>query len=131
MTSSRLPYPWKVVVATAAIALLIVAVMETRKRWKPRLPAKGTEEVSAAPSGLQTDTLARIQEIIAVHTGGVPEIVTPGMNLLDLGLDPLTRIEVADALETAYRIEISNEELAATTTVEELVQLVVKKQQGE
>ena len=131
MTPSRLPYPWKVVIAAAAISLLIVGVMETRKRWKPRLPTADTEEVSAAPSGLHIDTLARIQEIIAVHTGGVPEIVTPGMNLVDLGLDPLTRLEVADALETAYRIEITNEELAAAMTVDELVQLVVRKQQGQ
>ena len=52
------------------------------------------------------------------------------MPLVDLGLDPLTRVEVAEALETAYRIELTLDELSAVATVEDLVQLVVKKREN-
>jgi acyl carrier protein len=123
MTSSRLPYPWKVVVATAVTALLIVATMEIRRRWPASVPA-------AAPSGLYKDTLARVQEIIAFHTSSVPEVALPDMRLVDLGVDSLTRVDIAEALESAYRIEFSNEELAQTATVDDLVRLVVKQQQA-
>ncbi|MGI8977621.1 MAG: acyl carrier protein [Pirellulaceae bacterium] len=130
MTTSRLPYPLKILVAAAAVAVLIVVVMETRKRWPTGSPATKPASGANAPSGLYADSLARVQEIIAVHTASVPEVVTPGMTLVDLGIDPLTRVEVADALETAFQIALPSEELAAATTVDDLVQLVVKQQQN-
>lgn len=130
MTTSRLPYPLKILVAAAAVAVLIVGVMETRKRWPIRSPAAVPGPGTDAPSGLHADSLARVQEIIAVHTASVPEIVTPGMTLVDLGIDPLTRVEIADALESAFQIALPSEELAAATTVDDLVQLVVKQQQN-
>ena len=129
MTSSRLPYPWKVVVAAAVIALLIVGTMEIRRRWPPSLPAAALPGANPAPSGLYEDTLHRVQEIIAVHTSSVPEVALPDMSLVDLGVDPLTRVEIAEALESAYRVKFSSEELAQTATVDDLVRLVVKKQQ--
>jgi acyl carrier protein len=130
MTSSRLPYPWKVVVAAAVIALLIVGTMEIRRRWPPSLPAAASPNADTT-SGLHKDTLHRIQEIIAVHTSSVPEVALPDMSLVDLGVDPLTRVEIAEALESAYRVKFSSEELAQTVTVDDLVRLVVKKQQEE
>ncbi|MBC7852011.1 MAG: hypothetical protein IAF94_01105 [Pirellulaceae bacterium] len=130
MTSSRLPYPLKVLVAAAAVAMLIVGVMETRKRWPLRTPATVPGRGTTVSSGLYADSLARVQEIIAVHTASVPEVVTPGMTLVDLGVDPLTRVEVADALETAFQIALPSEELAAAVTVDDLVRLVVKQQQN-
>ena len=128
MTSSRLPYPWKVVVAAAVIALLIVGAMEIRRRW-PSVPAVAPPSADHVPSGLYEDTLHRVQEIIAVHTSSVPEVALPDMSLVDLGVDPLTRVDIAEALESAYRIELSSEELAQTVTVDDLVRLVVKHQQ--
>lgn len=129
MNSSRLPYPWKVVVAAAVVALLIMGVREFPRLWKPKTAVTKPVPSENAPSGLYADTLARVQEIIAVHTSSSPEVVTPAMSLVDLGIDPLTRVEVADAIETAYRIELPEEDLTAATTVDDLVQLVVKQQQ--
>jgi acyl carrier protein len=129
MTSSRLPYPWKVVVAAAVSALLIVATMEMRRRWPRSIPVVASSAADAT-SGLYKDTLARVQEIIAVHTSSVPEVATADMSLVDLGVDPLTRVEIAEALESAYRIRLTGEELAQTVTVDDLVRLVVKQQQG-
>ena len=128
MTSSRLPFPWKVVVAAAVIAVLIVGMMEIRRRWPKEEPAD-PEPAAETTSGLYLDTLARIQDIIAVYTSSVPEVVTPGMKLTDLGVDMLTRVDVAEALESADHIELSNQELAQLETVDDLVRLVVKKHQ--
>ena len=130
MMPSRLPYPWKIVVAAAVIAVLIVAVLETRKRWSAPRPKLAAPAPSAdTRSGLYTDTLARVQEIIAAHTTLQPEVVTASMPLVDLGIDPLTRMEVADALESAYKINITPQELVKVEIVDDLVQLVVTKQQ--
>ena len=129
MTSSPLPYPWKVVVASAVIALLIVGTMEIRRHWRPSLPAAPPPS-AAIPSGLYKDTLARVQEIIAFHTSSVPEVATADTTLVDLGVDPLTRVDIAESLESAYRIELPNKELAQAVTVDDLVRLVVKQQQA-
>ena len=112
MTPSRLPYPWKVVVAAAVTVVLIAGVIKMRKHWQGRLPTTAPVAGENASSGIYTDTLARVQEIIAVHTASVPEVATSTMPLVDLGIDPLTRVEVADALESAFRIELASEELA-------------------
>lgn len=129
--SFRLPYLWKIVVAAAVIAVGIVAVREIPK-WIPASvpPQQPPPDNAAVPADLYADTLSRVREIIAVHTSSVPEVVTPTMPLVDLGFDPQTRIEVAEALETAYRIELTTEELATAETVDDLVQLVVKKREA-
>ncbi len=129
MSSSRLPYPWKVVVAAAVIALLIVGLIEIRRRWPPSVPVAVPPSADSVPSGLYEDTLHRVQEIIAVHTSSLPEVVTAEMRLVDLGVDPLTRVDIAEALESAYKIKLSSAELAQTATVDDLVRLVVKQQQ--
>ena len=129
MKSSRLPYPWKIVVAAAVVALLIMGMREVPKLWQRKAIAVKPALSAKTPSGLYSDTLARVQEIIAVHTSSQPEVVTPAMLLVDLGIDPLTRVEIADAIETAYRIDLPAEELAKAATVDDLVQLVVKRQQ--
>lgn len=129
MNSLRLPFPWKIVVAAAVVALLYMGVREVSKLWKPKAAVKKQAPLENPPSGLYADTLARVQEIIAVHTSSSPEVVTPTMPLVDLGIDPLTRVEVADAIETAYRLDLPAEELAKAATVDDLVQLVVKMQQ--
>lgn len=131
MTLPRLPYPWKILVAAAAVALLIMGVREGRKLWSQRqeiaIPSEPSLEEYATAD--YAAILARVQEIIAVHTSSSPEVATPTMPLTDLGFDSITRLEVADALETAFRLEIPSEELAEAATVEDLVQLVMKKQQ--
>ncbi|MFN0021831.1 MAG: acyl carrier protein [Pirellulaceae bacterium] len=129
MNSFRLPYPWKIVVAAAVVALLIMGVRELPRLWRPKALVTNPAPIEEPPSGLYADTLARVQEIIAVHTSSSPEVVTPAMSLVDLGIDPLTRVEIADAIETAYRIELPAEELTKAATVDELVQLIVKLQQ--
>ena len=129
MISSHLPYPWKIVVAAAVVALLIMGGRESYKLWQRRLVAAAPLEPNVdVPSGQYTDTLARVQEIIAGHTASLPEVATPSMPLTDLGIDSSTRLEVADSLETAFRIEIPSEQLAEAATVEDLVQLVLKMQ---
>ncbi|MBC7854684.1 MAG: acyl carrier protein [Pirellulaceae bacterium] len=130
MTSSRLPYSLKILVSATIIAGLIVGIREARKHWPVLLPAAVPGPAAEAPSGLYADSLARVQEIIAVHTASVPEVASPSMPLVDLGIDPLTRVEVADALETAFQISLPSEELSAAATVDDLVRLVVKQQQN-
>jgi acyl carrier protein len=128
---SRLPYLWKIVVAAAVIAVLIVAVMEIRKRW-----TKGpTAPPPAAPStegnsAIYDDTLGRVQDIISVFIPTLPEVLTPDMRLADLGIDPLTRVEVAEAIESAYHITLPTDELNKLETVDDLVRLVIHHQQG-
>jgi acyl carrier protein len=129
--SFRLPYLWKTIVAAAVIAVGIIAVREVPK-WIPASvpPQQPAPDNAAVPADLYADSLSRVREIIAVHTSTVPEVVAPTMPLGDLGFDPLTRIEVAEALETAYRIELAAEELATAETVDDLVRLVVKKREA-
>jgi acyl carrier protein len=119
--TSRLPYLWKIVVAAAAVAVGIVVVREL-PQWMP-----ARKPPAADSAGLYDDTLSRVRETIAAHTASVPEVVTPTMPLADLGVDPLTRVEVAEALEAIYRIELPTGELSETATVEDLVRLVAKK----
>jgi len=123
-----LNYPWKMVVAAAVISLLVVGTVETRKRWPKSQPVVKEPDV---PSGLYADTLSRIQEIIAAKTSGVPDIVSPGMTLVDLGIDPLTREDLAESLQTAFRIEVPADEMAKVETVDDLVQLMVRQQQNQ
>lgn len=131
MSSLRPPYPLKIIVAAAVVALLIMGVREGGRLWsqsqKRAVPVEPSVDASL---GTYADILARVQEIIAVHTASSPEVATPSMPLKDLGFDSITRLEVADALETAFRVELPVEDLASTTTVEDLVQLVLKQQQG-
>lgn len=131
MTSSRFPFPLKIIVAAAVVALLIMGVREGGRLWSQSqeraVPAEPRVDASLSS---YANTLARVQEIIAVHTASSPEVATPSMPLADLGFDSVTRLEVADALETAFRVELPTEELASAATVEELVQLVLKQQQG-
>src|SRR5204863_5555587 len=101
MVPSRLPYSWKIVVAAAVVAVLIVGVMETRKRWPKSRPAP-VPSIDGGNSAIYDDTLKRVQDVVAVFVPTLPEIPTPEMWLVDLGIDPLTRVEVAEALESQY-----------------------------
>lgn len=121
----------KIIVAAAAVALLIMGVREGGRLWsQSQQKAVPVEPSVDASLGTYADILARVQEIIAVHTASSPEVATPSMPLADLGFDSVTRLEVADSLETAFRVQLPAEELARATTVEDLVQLVLKQQQG-
>ena len=121
----QFPFLLKLLIAAAVVAVGIVAYREISRRTplfvQPATPGE------PLPADLAADTLARVREIIAVHTASLPEVVTPAMPLSDLGVDPLTRVEIADALETAYRIKLSTDELSAATTVDDLVRLVMDK----
>ncbi|MEG0276877.1 MAG: acyl carrier protein [Coprobacillus sp.] len=46
----------------------------------------------------------------------------------DLGIDSLAAVELSLDLETEFDIEISDEELAALKTVEDIVKLIESKQ---
>ena len=46
----------------------------------------------------------------------------------DLGIDSLAAVELSLDLETEFDVEISDEELAALVTVEDIVKLVESKQ---
>ena len=46
----------------------------------------------------------------------------------DLGIDSLAAIELSLDLETEFDVEISDEELAALVTVEDIVKLIESKQ---
>lgn len=46
----------------------------------------------------------------------------------DLGIDSLAAVELSLDLETEFDIEISDEELAALVTVEDIVKLIESKQ---
>ena len=122
--TSRLPYLWKIVVAAAALAIAIVAVRELPK-WMPSARPPASD-----PANLYDESLSRVREIIAAHTASVPDVVTPSMPLVDLGVDPLTRVEVAETLEGTYQIELTTEELSGAATVEDLARLVAKKREA-
>lgn len=46
----------------------------------------------------------------------------------DLGIDSLAAVELSLDLETEFDVEISDEELAALVTVEDIVKLIESKQ---
>lgn len=132
MVPSHLPYPWKIVVAAAVIAVLIVAVMEIRKRRSKSEKARPplVEMDDSGNSAIYDDTLSHVQDIIGIHLGMQAEVIMRDMRFADLGVDPLTRVEIAEALESAYRIELPTDPLNAAETVDDLVRLVIKQQQG-
>ena len=68
---------------------------------------------------------AKIMSIIQYMSGCKLEDLNPEARLVeDLGLDELDQVELIMALEEKFSIEISDKEIQAVKTVEELVQLV-------
>ena len=49
-------------------------------------------------------------------------------NSISLGIDSLAAVELSLDLETEFDVEISDEELAALVTVEDIVKLIESKQ---
>lgn len=57
------------------------------------------------------------------------EVITPESRLKeDLEIDSLAAVELSLDLETEFDVEISDEELAALVTVEDIVKLIESKQ---
>jgi len=74
-----------------------------------------------------TDTLSRIQEIIADQLVVSYEVVKPETNLVDdLGADSLDQVEIIMALEDEFDFEISDEvsEELSRATIARLVEYV-------
>ena len=74
-----------------------------------------------------TDTLSRIQEIIADQLVVSYEVVKPETNLVDdLGADSLDQVEIIMALEDEFDFEISDEvsEELSRATIARLVEYI-------
>lgn len=68
------------------------------------------------------DTEQRVHSLLAEHLCVEPERVVGEANLCDdLGADSLDTIELAMAIEEAFKIEVSDEECANWKTVADIV----------
>ncbi|MEJ2182148.1 MAG: AMP-binding protein [Nitrospirota bacterium] len=93
---------------------------------RPATPAEG----AAAPPdrddpALTEDDLGR--ELLSVLKKVIPEEVPVTLSEsleLDLGIDSLRKVELAESLEQRLRVRISGEAMAAVYTVEELLRLI-------
>lgn len=70
----------------------------------------------------------KIQTIIHEECGVEREDITPEANLRgDLGIDSMAAVNMSFEVESAFGITITDEELAALTTVSDVVALVEAK----
>ena len=67
-----------------------------------------------------------IKQELALVCGLSPETIKDEAWLIEFGLDSIRSMELIIALEAHFDIEISNDDLAALTTVSNVVQLVEK-----
>lgn len=74
------------------------------------------------------ETAERVRNIVAVKFGLDAEHLMPGASFVtDLGADSLDIVEISMALEKEFDIEISDEDIDNTRTIEELEQLILGK----
>lgn len=72
-----------------------------------------------------TDTLTRLIPIIAERLGVEPSIIKPADRLLeDLGAFEFDRLELIIAIEDAFNVEISDEEIDVILTIADLVRVI-------
>lgn len=82
----------------------------------------------APPRRGNIDIAAQVRSIIADTLGTPEEQITAGANIYnDLGVDETTMRQIADALEQALGISITEEEIQQVTTVQSLIDLVQAK----
>lgn len=73
----------------------------------------------------------RVQRIIAEYLGIDAGVVYLGSKFQeDLGTDSLDEIELVMAIEDEFGIEITDEEMRACVTVQDAIDLVVRKQEN-
>lgn len=73
--------------------------------------------------------LEKIKEVLVDAIDVDAEDVKPEASLKDdLGIDSLSAVELAMELESAFDIEIGDDELAKLETVKDIIDLVEKKQ---
>jgi acyl carrier protein len=71
------------------------------------------------------DIAAKVIQIISGHLGIDRAAVVPGASLVDdLGADSLDTVELVIAFETAFQIEIPQEDVGAIRTVRDAVDYV-------
>lgn len=75
-----------------------------------------------------SDTLTKVQEIIAEKLGKKLEEVHPEADLQnDLGADSLDTVELVMSLEEAFEIEIPDEDAEGIHTVQDVVNYINSK----
>ena len=71
----------------------------------------------------------KVKEVLVEAINVDEDMITMEANLKDdLGIDSLAAVELSLDLETEFDVEISDEELAALVTVEDIVKLIESKQ---
>jgi len=76
----------------------------------------------------QSEILERITKIIVKKLNRAESEITLSANpMMDLGADSLDLVEIAMEIELDFDIKISDEEVSAKSTVQNLVDLVEKK----
>lgn len=72
-----------------------------------------------------TSLPGRVRSLISVHYEVDPEHVTDGADLTDdLGGDDLSRLELVMALEEAFGIDLTDDEIEEFRTVADVVRLI-------
>jgi acyl carrier protein len=73
--------------------------------------------------------LAEVQKILDEHLVCEPERATPETTLVILGADSLDAIEIVMEVEEKWAIDITDEELEAVRTVQDIVDAIVRHTQ--
>lgn len=74
------------------------------------------------------DTLERIVNLVAVRLKQDPAQISANHEIAnDLGADSIDTLELAMEMEEEFGIEISDEELAKVKTIQDALDLVMKK----
>ncbi|WP_327068084.1 acyl carrier protein [Kitasatospora sp. NBC_01250] len=77
-----------------------------------------------------TQIVEKVIELLQVKYGYGTDEVTATTDFEELGFDSLVFVELAVALESDYGVPLSEAEVAETTTVQELAELIEAKTAG-
>ncbi len=74
--------------------------------------------------------IGEVATILADKTRIKRENLTPELHLEESGLDSFARIELVLAMEEHFGFELSDSEAADLSTVDDLVRIIMSKQEG-
>lgn len=69
----------------------------------------------------------QVIQILRTKYGYTPEELTPTTDFAELDLDSLVFVELAVALENHCQVPLADEELAATGSIQQMVELIAAK----
>lgn len=101
------------------------AVLSTREKW----PRKVVTQGKSVPPRKVVTTADEIKAIVVEQLQVDPTQVTPDANfLVDLGADPLDKVEIIMQIEVEYGMQIPDEDVRKIKTVGDLIDYVERRE---